>query len=211
VNPAVTLARRLRGDYVVDPWGADEGLIDAVNATVERVWRISIDGELAVAPGTPAVLVANRRFGVAEPLVLARALFSMTGRRPRFLGLPDVAPVGWQLRRLGVAVDHAGELASLLRAGHLVSVPLSWYWRRPPRAGNLAPDVMAPALAQRVPVVPVAVLGGELSGRWRVFVGEPLPEPRTRGPLALAELADGARAGVQALLDEASPPRWLIG
>ena len=53
--------------------------------------------------------------------------------------------------------------------------------------------------------------GGELTGRWRVLVGPPVEHPPGSTPLDLAQLADGARNGVQALLDDASPPRrWLF-
>jgi hypothetical protein len=120
--------------------------------------------------------------------------------------------VGTVLRRLGTAVNTPPELAGLLRAGHLVGIPLGWRPRLGPRrAGNLSPETIGPAIALDVPVLPVAVVGGELSGRWRVFIGEPVGRPKSRGPLALAEVADGVRAGVQALLDEAFPPNHLFG
>ena len=77
-------------------------------------------------------------------------------------------------------------------------------------AGALAPEALAPALDLGVPVVPVALVGRELLGRWRVLVGEPLPPPAGPGPLALAELAEAAHDSVQGLLDEAFPPRWLL-
>ena len=35
------------------------------------------------------MLVANRRFGLSEPFVLARGVRRATGRRVRFLGIPD--------------------------------------------------------------------------------------------------------------------------
>jgi hypothetical protein len=75
-------------------------------------------------------------------------------------------------------------------------------------AGEVAPMDMSAPFDVGAPVIPAAVLGGDISGRWRVYFGEPLAPPRSRGPLALAELADGARNAVQALLDEATPPRW---
>jgi hypothetical protein len=207
----MSVVSRLRGDFEVDPWGCDPALQDAIDAVLRRVLRITVSGEEHLPDAGPAVLVANRRWGVVEPAVVGRAVRQVAGRRMRFVGLPDVAPIGTVLRRAGAAVNHPAEVASLLRAGHLVGLPLSVQLGRPPMAGNLAPADMAPALEARAPVLPVAVVGSMVTGSWRVFVGEAVSCPRSRGPLALAELADGARNGVQHLLDEASPPRWLIG
>ena len=206
------LGGRLGGDFEVDEWGADVGLMDVVDTVARRIVSVTVDGASLLPLDGPALLVANRRFAVVEPLAVGLGVKEATGRRIRFLGLPDFAPIGTVLRRLGTAVDRPEELAGLLRAGHLVGVPLGWHPRLGPRrAGNVAPETFGPALALDVPVLPVGVVGGELTGRWRVFVGEPVDRPTSRGPLALAELADAARAGVQALLDEASPPHRLFG
>jgi hypothetical protein len=202
------VGRRLRGDFELDEWGADPELVDLVNPLVAPFLRVTVEGAGHLPSSGPAVLVANRRVGAVEPFVLLRGVRLATGRRARFLGIPDVAPLGPVLRRLGGAVDRPHELAGLLRAGHLVGIPLGPWVRKPLRAGALAAEAVAPALEMDVPVIPVAVVGGEITGRWDVIIGEPVSRPTTHGPLALAELADAARAGVQALLDEAFPPRW---
>lgn len=201
---------RIRGEFVIEPWGADAELVDLAGPVLELPLRITVEGGPGLPASGPALLVANRRFGLLEPLVLGRAVTRATGRQIRFLGIPDIAPLALPLRRLGGAVDHPQELAGLLRAGHLVATPLGPTYRRPRRAGTFDPDRVAVALDLDAPVVPVAVLGGEVSGRWRVLIGEPVAVPSGRTPLALAELADAARAGVQALLDEATPPRRLL-
>lgn len=200
--------RRLRGEYEVDEWGADPEFVDLLNPLVAPFIRVNVECAFHVPASGPAVLVANRRVGMLEPFVLVRGVRTATGRRARFLGIPDIAPIGPALRRLGGAINRPDELASLLRAGHLAALPLGPAFRKPLRAGALAPEAVAPALDLDVPVIPVAVVGGEVTGRWDVIIGEPIDRPRSRGPLALAELADAARAGVQALLDEAFPPRW---
>ena len=192
----------------VDEYGFSRALVDRADPVVRHVLRTTLEGVRHVPRTGPAVLVANRRFGLVEPFALQQAVRHRTGRQPRFLGIPDVAPVGPLLRRLGGAVNRADELAGLLRAGHLVAVPLGLSFRRPLGAGSLAPEMLAPALALDVPVLPVAVVGGEITGRWSVTVGPPVARPVARGPLALAELADESRAAVQRLLDEAFPPRW---
>ncbi|MGH9185874.1 MAG: hypothetical protein ACRD0U_08700, partial [Acidimicrobiales bacterium] len=106
---------------------------------------------------------------------------------------------------------HIDELAALLRASEVAALPLSRELRHRHRAGSLDPAILGPALDLEAKVVPVAVVGRELGRAWRVIVGSPVVTPRGRGPLAVAELADRARAGVQALLDEALPPRPLFG
>lgn len=202
---------RLAGRFEVDEWGADPGLVDLIDPAVQIALRVESEGSEQIPQSGPAVLVTNRRIGLVEPFALGRAVRKATGRRVRFLGVPDVPVVGGILRRLGGAIDRPAELAGLLRAGHLVMMPLATTVRRPPRAGVLTADALVPALEVGAPVIPVAVLGGEISGRWRVIVGQPLALPAGRTPLALAELADSARAGVQHLLDEQFPPRWFLG
>ncbi|HEV7888780.1 MAG TPA: hypothetical protein VGO92_14580, partial [Acidimicrobiales bacterium] len=196
MNLGGLLARRLRGDFEVDEWGADPELVDLIDPLVAPFIRVTVEGASRVPAEGPAVLVANRRVGLLEPFVLVRGVRQATGRRTRFLGIPDIAPVGPVLRRLGGAINRPDETAGLLRAGHLVGLPLGPSFRRPLRAGALSPQAVEPALDLDVPVLPVAVVGGEVTGRWEVLIGEPVPRPTARGPLALAELADEARAGV---------------
>jgi hypothetical protein len=37
-----------------------------------------------------------------------------------------------------------------------------------------------------------------------------MPTRRTRGPLATADLADAVRHAIQRMVDESSPPSWLL-
>ena len=210
MTAADLVRRRLAGTYVVDEWGYDGDLVDLLDPVVGLRFHVEVEGAELVPDGGPVVLVANRRFGVSEPLVLARGIRRSTGRRIRFLGIPDVSPLGPVLRRIGGAVHRPAELASLLRAGHAVALPMSR--RLHPRriAGGIDPEQLVPALDAAVPILPVALVGREWSPRWRVHVGEPVEHPTARGPLALAELAERVEAGVQALLDEAFPPRWFV-
>jgi hypothetical protein len=102
------------------------------------------------------------------------------------------------------------EVAGLLRAGEVVGVLLDRDVRQRAHAGAVPSALFAPAFEQGAPVLPVALVGRELGRSWRVRIGEPVTHPEGRGPLAMAALADRARAGVQQLLDEALPPRgWL--
>jgi 1-acyl-sn-glycerol-3-phosphate acyltransferase len=204
-------ARRFRGRYVVDPWGADHDWIDLVGLATRLVVRPSAEG-LERIPDGPAVLVANRRLGIGEALALALAVRRSSGRLLRLVGAPDVAPFGPMLRRVGGVLADAREVRSLLHAGEIVGVPLSPQ-ARVQRAGTIRPELLVPAIELSVPVVPVAIVGGELTGSWRIAIGHPVEAPpaRRRRSLAAAELADRARAGVQVLLDDAFPARWSLG
>lgn len=209
-SPADVLRSRVGGQFEVDPWGYDSDLVELLDPVLGLRWSVSVEGDEHVPAEGPFVLVANRRIGASEPLVLARGVRRATDRRVRFLGIPDVPVAGPLLRRIGGAVDRPAELRTLLRAGHPVAVPLSR--RLHPRrvAGELHPEVLVPALELGVPVLPVAVIGRELFRNWRVCLGEPVPHPDRLGPLGLADMAERVEAAVQSLLDEAFPPRWLL-
>jgi hypothetical protein len=145
---ANVLTRRLDGTFEIDPWGLDVDLLELLSPLASIRWSIAVEGGDAIARG-PALLVAPRRLvAPTEPLVLAAAVLRATGRPLRVLGIPDIAPIGPVLRRLGGAVDHPVEARGLLRAGHLV----------------LARHEME----IDAPIVDVRTSGWELGRRWRV-------------------------------------------
>jgi hypothetical protein len=210
---AITRAveRRVAGTYVVDEWGGDAELLAAA-ATVSQVrWAVSVGGATNVPAFGPALLVGNRRRLAATPLMVAFALNRATGRAIRFAGVPDVAPAGPALRRLGGVIERADEIAGLLRAGHVVAVFTDSPLRHPDHVGAIPPDLLVPALDTGAPVLPVASISRPASRKARVEVGPAVHRRGVRGPLAAVELADSARADVQRLLDEATPPRWILG
>ena len=199
------LRRRVSGSYEVDPWGAEADWVDALSFAGRIAVRTTVTGE--VPESGPAVVVASRRLGFGELLALVVGTRRATGRLIRPCGAPDVAPVGPLMRRLGVVGTHPAEVASLLRSGELVAMPLTGQWQTT-RAGTIAPERLEPAVRLGVPIVPAAIWGGEISGAWRIVFGPPIAASGRATPLAVAELADRARAGVQALLDEELPPTW---
>lgn len=204
------LRRRFDGTYTVDEWGLDRELVELLSPLLSARYRIEVEGADRLTVAGPAVLVFSRRFGLSEPIVLARAVRLATDRVVRPVGVPDIAPAGTVLRRLGGVLGRADEVAGVLRRGGLVGMPLSLQaWARH-RAGELDPLALAPAVESGATVQPVAVIGREWGRRWRVLVGEPLDAPTGKGPLAAAELAGEARRAVQDLLDAALPPRWPI-
>lgn len=200
--------RRLTGAYDVDAWGLDADLVDALAPLAAARWSIAVRGAANLPALGPAVVVLNRRVGMSEPFVAAEALRRESGRRLRVVGVPDVAPAGAALRRLGGVPGGPVELAGLLRQGEVAGVLLERHLRHRHFAGELDASMMGPVLELGVPVVPAIAVGWEVGRRWRVVLGRALPAPSRRGPLAEVEWADRCRRAVQELLDEAFPPRW---
>ena len=198
--------RRVDGSYVVDEWGFDPDFVALLSPLVEARWQISVDGAEHIPQEGAAVLVANRRFGVSEPFAAASAVWQATGRIVRVLGVPDIAPIGPVLRRMGAVQDRPDELAGVLRAGQLALVFLDRQLRMGARVGQIGRGALVPAVELGVPVVPVAVTGRELSRRWRVQVGAPVVARTASGPgpLAVAETIDAVRAEIQEIIDHRS-------
>ncbi|HMK10019.1 MAG TPA: hypothetical protein VK461_00405 [Acidimicrobiales bacterium] len=197
------ISRRLSGSYVVDEWGFDPDFVAILDPLFDARWSIRVEGAEHVPHEGAAVLVANRRFGMSEPFVVARAVWQSTGRIVRVLGVPDIAPIGPVLRRMGAVQDRPDELAGVLRAGQLALVFLDRQLQMGARVGHLERETLAPAVEIGVPVLPVAVTGRELGRRWRVAIGG-TASARTAtgaGPLAIAETVDAVRAEIQEIID----------
>ncbi len=204
--------RRLSGKFAVDSWGRDEDVDDIAHRLATVVLRVHIDSSELIPQHGPVVIVANRGIGFGELVALRTAIAQVVGRRPRFVGVPDVSVIGPAMRRLGGVAAHPAELGALLRNEELVLMPLSRQWR-PGRAGRISAELLAPAMHRGATVLPAAVVGSESIGRWRVAIGSPLELPtgvRARTPLGAAELAERAQTGVQILLEDAFPARWAL-
>jgi hypothetical protein len=212
MSVATAVRRHVEGAHVVDEWGLDSDWVSVASAVAGLRWSIAVGGPEHVPTRGPALIVVNHRPLAGSLAVALVGIRQATGRVVRLVGIPDVAPLGVVLRRLGGVVHHPQEIAGLLRAGHLPVVACCAEWRLDGRVGRVDSDLIAPALAAGVPIVPVAVLVSPWGRRARVEVGSPVRTRRRKGPLAPAELADAARAAVQRLVDEATPPgaRWLV-
>jgi 1-acyl-sn-glycerol-3-phosphate acyltransferase len=196
--------RRLDGRYAVDEFGGDPHLQDFL--LVPAVGRIPVHvegGERIPADGA-ALLVANRGPGLAEPFVLSGAVQRTVGRRLRLVGMPTPPLFGAIAHKLGGVGRRAGDVAAVLRAGHLAAAPLAMSFAAN-GAGEAPRAVIAATLG--CPLVPVAVRPGGPAGLpvspWVVSIGEPLfpPEDTEPGdPLAAAELAEQVRAEIARLL-----------
>jgi 1-acyl-sn-glycerol-3-phosphate acyltransferase len=198
--------RRIDGSYVVDEWGFDPDFVALLAPLLGARWQISVNGSEHIPGEGAAVLVANRRLGMSEPFAVASAVWQATGRIVRVLGVPDIAPIGPVLRRMGAVQDRPDELAGVLRAGQLALVFLDRQLRMGARVGQIGRDAMVPAVELGVPVLPVAVTGRELSRSWRVQVGTPVVARTATGagPLAVAETIDAVRAEIQEIIDHRS-------
>jgi hypothetical protein len=199
----VALRRRLSGRYPVDPFGLDPQLCDITAPIVESLISVQVEQAERIPTVGPAALVANRGLGVTEPAALAVAVRKHARRRLRIVGAPNLSFVGGFSRRFGAVGASAEDVASTLRAGHLVAVPLSPTWLR---TGAGTPPLALVQAMMEVPVIPVAVRASGPFGtpiRWQVCIGEPvlLDRSYTPGdPLGAAELGEAVRAAVGALL-----------
>ncbi|MCJ7672722.1 MAG: hypothetical protein MUP67_11855 [Acidimicrobiia bacterium] len=198
--------RRLGGRYAIDQFGGDPHLMDLVSFVPAAMIRVDVEGAEHLPRVGPALLVANRGFGVAEPLVLGLAIRRAAGRRLRVVGAPEVPLLGPAARKLGAVGYRPDDIAALLRAGHLAAAPLGNTWMRA-GAGEAPRALVAATLG--FPVVPVAVRPGgpfNLAIRpWRVVVGQPLLPPPGTAPddqLAAAELSEQVRDAVSDLLQD---------
>lgn len=199
------LRRRLDGRYAVDEFGGDPSLMDAMAPIPSALIRVSVDHEERLPRRGPALLVANRGFGLFEPFVLGMAVRRVLRRRLRIVGAPDLPAIGPMARKLGAIGNRPADVAALLRAGHLAAAPLGMTWMR---AGAGEPPRALVAATLGFPVIPIAIRpGGPLNLQlrpWRLLVGEPmLPPPGTEqhDQLAAAELSEQLRTAIQDLLE----------
>ncbi len=200
------LRNRIDGLYPIDPFGGDPQMQDVLAPVVKLGVRVDVIHPELLPTSGPAVLVSNRGVGIAEPVVLAVAVRDAVRRRLRVLGAPELPVLGDAARRLGGIGYHAEDLGAVLRAGHLAAVPLGNTWLR---TGAGAPPISLIVAAIGFPLIPVLIrpagpFGLPWWGRWNVTVGptiSPDSAAAPADPLSAAELAERARAGVQALID----------
>jgi 1-acyl-sn-glycerol-3-phosphate acyltransferase len=160
----------------VDEFGLDPAAVERsrplLDFLCERWWRVEVEGLEHLDPEEPALLVANHSGLLPyDGLVLAHVIERAIGRRPRFLvadwlvTLPFAQP---RLARLGGVRACRENAQRLLRAGHsVIAFPEGakgaakvfadrYRVQRFGRGG-----VVRVALEERVPLVPVSVVGAE--------------------------------------------------
>lgn len=202
VRAADVFRRRFDGRFAIDAFGADPQLQDLVAPIVHGVVKVRVAGAEHVPADGPALFVSNRGLGVLEPAALSVAIRNESCRRLRVIGATDLPILGDLARKFGSFAAYPGDLAALLRAGHLAALPLASTWLR--SGGGMPPTELLVA-ALGYPVIPVLIRPGGPMGLpitpWRVTIGEPIVvgDVGERDPLSAAELAEAVRAAVQNL------------
>jgi 1-acyl-sn-glycerol-3-phosphate acyltransferase len=186
----------------VDDWGRDNGFVDRFWAASRLRWRISVGGAEHVPKRAGALVVVNaRRFALA-PLFASLAIGAAVDRPVRFVGRPDIAPVGPLMQRLGALLPIVGEIEGALRAGEIVVLGTDHQWTNE-HAGTVDHRLVGAAVATKVRVLPAATMSLPTHRGARVEIGPPVrPTRKRRGPLEELELADHLQVRVNALLDE---------
>lgn len=205
---AMDLARaRFNGRYPIDEFGGDPQLQDLFDPLLDLSVAVRvIDSDRIPSTGS-AAFVANRGFGMLEPIVLANAVRRSSGRHLRVAGVPSLPLMNTLSRKLGLIGADRADVGACLRLGHLVALPLGRTWVRQ-SAGTPPVDLLLGALGHRV--YPVAIRPGGPLGLpllpWVVQVGEMIRldagEHPIGDPLAAAELADRLRGAVDDLLSQ---------
>jgi len=203
------LKRRFDGRYAVDEFGGDPHLQDLLlNPVVDRI-RVEVRHGDRLPRLGPALLVANRSLGLAEPFVLTAAVHQRSRRRLRIVGTPTWPVVGTFTHKLGGIGGRAADVAAVLRAGHLTAAPLAPSWWGV-GAGEVPRELLAATMG--FPVFPVAIRPGGPLGLWLrpwvVAVGEPLSPPAGTSlgdPLVAAELAEAVQHAIAELMAATKP------
>lgn len=196
-----------------DDWGRDSASVQIAHGLAMIRWSVSVGGAQHLPTRSAALVVASsRRFAQTVPMV-AWALQRHSGRTVRFVGRPDVAPLGPFVQRLGGLRLDPVEVRGALAHGEIVVVGTDPV-RQTRRAGAVPDDMVASALALDVPVIPAATVSSPFTRNARVELGAAVrPAHRRRGPLGPLELAEQVRRHLQAMLDELGgvPVLDLIG
>ena len=173
------IRRRLKGDYPVDEFGYDEQLareilLPLVRPLYENYFRVKTLGIERIPNTGPALLVGNHSGTVAIDAVMvdyAVATEHPAKRTVRNMAadlvmqMPFLGPLA---RKAGNAIACDEDAHELLRRGELVGVYPEGYkgvgkgWRERYKLQRFGRGgFMEVALRQRVPIIPVAIVGAE--------------------------------------------------
>jgi hypothetical protein len=194
-------ARELLPMHAVDDWGRDPSLVRALSSLGHLRWQVSVGGVERLPARGGALLVTNsRRFSFSE-IYTAMAVGEATGRPVRFVGRPDMVPVGPLLRRIGGLLARADEVEGALRHHEIVVMPTA-ATRHPRHAGAVDVALIAAALATGTPVFPAASMSSPLGRDARVEIAPAVRVKRKRrGPLGDIEMAEAVQHHLQKVLD----------
>jgi len=187
--------------HAVDDWGRDPQLVRAVEPLLRLRWDVSVGGVHHLPTKGGALLVCNSRRWAQHHLFAAWALGEATGRPVRFVGRPDIAPVGAFMRRVGGLLARPDEVLGALRNHQLVLLPAT-STTHPRHAGDVSHQLVGAAVVAGVPVFPVATMSSTVGRVARAEVGAQVrPRHKRKGPLAEVELAEQVQHHIQRMLD----------
>ncbi len=192
--------RRIDGTFLVDEWGFDHDLTRVAGSLASLRWSLRTEGFGHVPEAGSALMVIGPRAKLSEPFVVAAATREETGRHIRVAGADRVGATRGMARRLGAIPHDRREVHSVLRTGAVVAVLCARHRFGRPGPGPVDPALIAAALELEVPVLPVAVRGHEVTGRWHVAVGAPIVDTGS-GPLAAVDVSEAAADALVSLLD----------
>ncbi|MEI8240578.1 MAG: hypothetical protein WCI22_14280 [Actinomycetota bacterium] len=192
---------RLLPVHSVDDYGRDPHLVEWLSPLVRLRWDVGIGGAEHLPKKGGALLVCNsRRYSLAA-VYTAWALTEAIGRPVRFVGRPDVAPIGAFMRRVGALLDRPDEVRGALRNHELVLISAEPS-NHPRHAGAVSHSLVGAAVVAGVPVFPVATMSSAFGRTARAEVGAQVrPRHKRRGPLAEVELAEQVQRHLQRMLD----------
>lgn len=199
----------------VDDWGRDNAFVNRIWSVSQLRWNTSVGGAEHVPKRAGALIVINaRRFALA-PILASLAIGAETDRPVRFVGRPDVAPVGPMMQRLGALLPLEAEVEGALRAGGLVVLGAD-HAATNQRSGLIDHRLVGAAVAAKVRILPAAAVSVPTRRNARVEIGPPVRlRHRRRGPLEELETADLLQNRIDDLLDEVggtltgTPLDWL--
>lgn len=193
----------------VDDWGRDPDLVGRVWTWSHLRWQVTVGGHHHLPRRGGALVVVNaRRFALA-PVYAALAIGGEIGRPVRFVGRPDVAPLGPLVQRLGGLLPIDAELANVLRSGEVVVLGAAASGRGH-ATGAVDHRLVGAAVAAGVPAFAAVTCSSPVRRGARVEIGPEVPRRRRRrGPLAELELADDLRAAIDRMTGELGDPTGI--
>ncbi len=199
----------------VDDWGRDNAFVNRIWSASQLRWSTSVGGAEHLPKRAGALIVINaRRFALA-PILASLAIGAEVDRPVRFVGRPDVAPIGPMMQRLGALLPVEAEVEGALRAGALVVLGAG-HEATNQRTGLIDHRLVGAAVAANVKILPAAAVSVPIRRDARVELGAPVRlRRRRRGPLEELETADLLQVRIDALLDEmggtltGTPLDWL--
>lgn len=215
VDVALMGQMRQWSSNTVDDWGRDNEYVDRIWAMSHLRWHISVGGFGQLPTNGGALIVVNARRYALAPIFAALAIGAKIDRPVRFVGRPDVTPVGPLMQRLGGLLPIVDEVEGVLRAGQVVVMGAD-HVATNQRVGKIDHRLVGAAVAAKVDVFPAATASAPTRRGARVDIGAPVRlRRRRRGPLRELELADEVKVRIDALLEEfggvmtGTPLDWL--